>query len=328
MWHDAFLEQARPKCRVPLERFIRKNLYSRLFSIFCGFTVKRTPRPKITEVHPFAFKSLLYSVYSQMTKTQERRSFLFGVLTFLAGMATAAISPNDPRYESAIRDGDAAYSKFDNRTALTNYRRAVEIDSSSYEARWKLARAYVDVGMTLPKREQPQHYAFGEKLARRCATLYPDSANGHFFLAVALGRVALYEGGKRKIQISKEVKAAAERALQADPKHDGAMHVLGRWNYELADLNFIERTVAKIVFGGLPTGASYEQAAKYFAQAIYLSPEKPVHHYEYARALLKLDRNTDARQHLEKCIVLSDVFWDDSQHKLAARKLLEKLPKP
>ena len=264
-----------------------------------------------------------------MINHQERWVLLLKLTVLSVGLrCVSALAFNDPKFSQSIYEGDIAYKKFDNHAALTNYRRAVELDSSNYEALWKLARAYVDVGMTLPKREQPQHYALGEKLARRCATLYPDSANGHFFLAVALGRVALYEGGKRKIQISKAVKAGAERTLQADSKHDGAMHMLGRWNYELADLNFVERTVAKIVFGGLPTGASYEQSARYFEQAINLSPEKPMHHYEFARALLKLDRDTDARQHLEQCIALPDVFWDDAQHKLEARKLLEKLPKP
>ena len=259
-------------------------------------------------------------------KLQNSRLRLFKLAVFAASLhSTNAFAFNDPKFSQAISIGDVAYKKFDNRAALANYSRAVEIDSSNYEALWKLARAYVDVGMVLPKKEQAEHYAAGEKLARRCARFYPDSANGHFFIAVALGRVALHEGGKRKIQISKEVKAAAERALRADPKHDGAMHVLGRWNYELADLNFIERTVAKIVFGGLPTGASYEQAEKYFMQAVTLGPEKPAHHFELARTLLKLNRHTAARQHLKQCIALPEVFWDDAQHQLAARKLLEKL---
>lgn len=259
-------------------------------------------------------------------KFPNRKLRLFKWAAFAAGLYWIhAFAFNDPKFSQAISDGDAAYKKFDNRAALINYRRAAEIDSFNYEALWKLARAHVDVGMPLPKKEQLEHYSTGEKLARRCATLYPDSANGYFFLAVALGRVALFEGGKRKIQISKEVKAVAERALQADPKHGGAMHVLGRWNYELADLNFIERTVAKIVFGSLPTGASYEQAEKYFTQAVTIEPEKPAHHFELARTLLKLNRNTAARQHLEQCIALPGVFWDDAQHQLAARKLLEKL---
>jgi tetratricopeptide (TPR) repeat protein len=254
--------------------------------------------------------------------------FLIGATIFIAKIAYASASAtNDPKCALTIREGDIAYKNFDNAIALASYRRAVEIDSSNYEALWKLARAHIDVGTSLPKNEQLQYYVFGEKLARRCVTLHPDSAEGHFYLAVALGRVALHQGGKRKIQIAKEVKAEAERALQCNPKHDGALHVLGRWNYELAELNFIERAVAKIVFGGLPTGASYEQAAQYFEQAIAQRPEAPLHHLEYGRTLLKLDRVAEARQQLERCVELPEFFWDDARHKRAARRLLDKLGK-
>lgn len=255
--------------------------------------------------------------------------FLSGATIFIARLAYAFVSTiNDPKCALTVREGDVAYKNFDNAAALASYRRAVETDSSNYEALWKLARAHVDVGTSLPKNEQLQYYIFGEKLARRCVTLHPDSAEGHFILAVALGRVALHQGGKRKIQIAKEVKAEAARALQCNPEHDGAMHVLGRWNYELADLNFIERAVAKVVFGGLPTGASYEQAAQHFEQATAHRPEAAVHHLEYARTLLKLNRIAEARQQLEQCLELPELFWDDAQHKRAARRLLDKLGKP
>ncbi len=254
-----------------------------------------------------------------------RLSKTLALFVFFFELLLAAALANDPRLTETIRDGDIAYGKFDNRSALKNYSRAVEIDSSDYEALWKLARAYADVGMRLPKKEQPAYFALAEKTARRCVALHPDSSNSHFSLAVALGRTALYEGGKRKIEIAKEVKTEAEQTLRANPHHDGALHALGRWHYELADLNFIERAVAKIIFGGLPTGASYEQAAAYFEQAIQYRPQAPVHHYEFARTLLKLDRVAEARRHLETCLELPEVFWDDSQHKLNARKLLDKI---
>lgn len=258
----------------------------------------------------------------------ERWLFLIGATIFIGRIAYAFVSViNDPKFALTIREGDIAYKNFDNATALASYRRAVEIDSSNYEALWKLARAHVDVGTSLPKNEQLQYYVFGEKLARRCTAMHPDSAEGHFFLAVALGREAMHQGGKRKIKIAKEVKAEAKRALQCDPQHDGAMHVLGRWNYELAELNFIERAVAKIVFGGVPTGASYEQAAQHFEQAIAQRPDAPLHHLEYGRTLLKLNRVAEARQQLECCMELPELFWDDAQHKRAAQKLLNKLGK-
>lgn len=246
----------------------------------------------------------------------------------LGFVAVTQATANDPRLLQALREGDLAFEEFDNPTALTHYSRAVEIDSSNYEALWKLARAYVDVGMGSPKAQQMQYYFTGEKVARRCVSLHPDSAEGHFFLAIAMGRAALYVGGKRKIQLAKEVKAEAEAALQINPAHDGALHVIGRWNYELSDLNFVERAVAKIVFGGLPTGASYEQAINYFEQAIAHNPNAPVHRLEYGRTLLKLGRTSEARDQLEKCLALPDMFWDDPQHKQAARKLLDKIGKP
>ena len=254
--------------------------------------------------------------------------FLIGATIFITETTYTSIAAiNDPKCTLTIREGDIAYKTFDNASALASYRRALEIDSSNYEALWKLARAHIDVGTCLPKNEQLQYYVFGEKLARRFVALHPDSADGHFILAVALGRMAMHQGGKRKIQIAKEVKAEAERALRCNPEHDGAMHVLGRWNYELAELNFIERAVAKIVFGGLPTGASYEQAAQYFAQAIAHRSNAPVHHLEYGRTLLRLNHVAEARKQLERCVQLPDFFRDDAQHKRAARKLLDKLGK-
>jgi tetratricopeptide (TPR) repeat protein len=264
-----------------------------------------------------------------MLNRQERWILLIWVGIFWAGLICAATpTPNDPTLLlQAIRAGDLAFEKFDNHAALESYRRAVRLDSTNYEALWKLTRAYIDAGQSAPRKEQIQYYFRAEHTARQCVSLHPDSAEGHFFLAVALGRTALYVGGKRKIQIAREVKVEAERALQINPAHDGAMHVLARWHYEVASLNFVERAVAKIVFGGVPPGASYERAAEYYEQAIVHNPEAPVHRLEYGRTLLKLGRVAESREQLKKCLKLPNLFWDDPKHKLQAQKLLDKIAK-
>ncbi|MCG3118867.1 MAG: hypothetical protein ALAOOOJD_01152 [bacterium] len=262
-----------------------------------------------------------------MIHHQERWLLLFTLSKALTLAGNTAPAVHESKCLLAIRAGDIAYANFDNHAAYGEYSHAVALDSSNYEALWKLARAYIDVGMSLPRNEKPQRYFWAEKTARRCVFLYPDSAEGHFFLAVALGRYALFVGGKRKVQIAREVRIEAERTLHLNPKHYGAMHVLGRWHYELANLNFLERTVAKLIFGGLPPGASYEKAAAYFEHAIALNPGAPVHRLDYGRTLIKLGRFTAARQQLEKCTALPQVFWDDDQHQREARQLLDKLPK-
>jgi tetratricopeptide (TPR) repeat protein len=245
--------------------------------------------------------------------------FIFCAEKFSALM----LAVNDSVFAAAMAAGDAAFAAFENKSARDAYGRAAAIDSSNYEALWKLARAYIDVGQAAKDAEQKQNYFIGEKIARRCVALHPDSAEGHFFLAVAVGRVALMVGGKKKIALSKEVKVEAEKTLEINPKHDGAMHTLGRWHYELANLSWFLKAAAKIIYGGVPTGASNEQAQKWFEKAIAIAPEMPVHHLWLGETLIELEDYANARKHLEACISLKEVFWDDAKNKTQAAERLK-----
>lgn len=259
--------------------------------------------------------------------TQIKRMCVWGGLfiLFVTQLSMASFAVNDSALSAAIHAGDAAFKAFDNKAAREAYGRAVAVDSSNYEALWKLARAYIDVGQAAKDAEQKQNYFMGEKIARRCVALHPDSAEGHFFLAVAVGRVALMVGGKKKIALSKEVKVEAEKALVINPRHDGAMHALGRWNYELANLSWVLKTAAKIIYGGVPSGASNEQAKAWFEEAFVIAPDKPVHHLWLGETLIELEDYPSARTHLETCVTLKDFFWDDSKNKAQAAERLKEI---
>jgi len=225
-----------------------------------------------------------------------------------------AATPDD-----ALAQGDEAYARFDNEAALRFYERAALDRPRDAEVWWRVARAQSDVGSALEATDADaarEHYRRGEEAARRAVALDPRSANAHFFVAVCLGRLALFEGGKTKIRLSKEVEAEAERALELDPCHDGAWHVLGRWNYGIATLSWILKAFAKVIYGGVPPGASVEKA-------IECDPTRPMHHLEYARALVKLGRYEEARAELRKCLQLPRVQWDDPVNKAEAARMLE-----
>ena len=76
---------------------------------------------------------------------------------------------------------------------------------------------YVDLGEETEAEERSQYYYTAEKWARKTISVCPDEPNGHFFVAVASGKLALYEGGKRKVSRSKEVKAEADKTLELEP---------------------------------------------------------------------------------------------------------------
>jgi len=234
----------------------------------------------------------------------------------------------DAQPSEEIALGDNAYGRFDNEEALMHYLEALNGDSSSYEALWKGARAYADVGKSLEKvdrRKAKELYVQGDGLAGKAVELYPDAAEAHFVLARCLGQLALFEGGKTKIRLSEEVRKEAERAIEIDPNHDGAYHILGRWHYTIATLSWVLRAFAKLIYGGVPPGASVEEAAEMFAKAIELDGTKPVHHLEYARTLKELGLYAEAREQLERCIELPQAQWEDPVYKTEASKMLEEI---
>jgi tetratricopeptide (TPR) repeat protein len=226
---------------------------------------------------------------------------------------------------AALRDGDAAFQAFDNETARHCYQRAFAIDSTDCSVLWKLARSDVNRGLSSPNDEKSRWFTSGERLARRCVALYPDSTEAHFFLAVAIGQMTKVVGNKRKIELSKDVQHEAEATLALDPKHAGAMHILGRWNYEIASLGWLSKVAAKIVYGGVPPGASYQQAKEWFERAIVVRPDMPLNHLWLGETLIKLDDYRRARDELETCLSLHDVLWDDSVTKARAQKQLHEI---
>ena len=57
-----------------------------------------------------------------------------------------------------VAAGDAAFQRFDNQAAMESYQKGLEIDPQCYEATWKLARAYIDLGEKLTDKEQRKKY--------------------------------------------------------------------------------------------------------------------------------------------------------------------------
>jgi tetratricopeptide (TPR) repeat protein len=250
----------------------------------------------------------------------------FAVMVACAAAPSAHASPAmpDSTFIAAVSEGDSAFAVFDNETARLCYQRAFAIDSTDCNVLWKLARADVHRGMVVPEDDKVRWFTASEALARRCVALYPDSSEAHFFLAVSLGQMTKVVGGKHRLELSKEVKHEAEVTLSLDPKHYGAMHVLGRWNYEVAGLGWFSRAAAKIIYGGVPNG-SYEQAKEWFERAIAIRPDMPLNHLWLGETLIKLHDYTGARAEFERCISLDDVLWDDPITRAHAQKMLHEI---
>jgi tetratricopeptide (TPR) repeat protein len=247
-----------------------------------------------------------------------------------AGLATTvllvgAFAASAGDVAATIAAGDAALQKLDLEAGIAAYRSALEAAPDSYEALWKLARALTDEA-TLSRQpgEQKGLCVEAEKLARRASGLVPSGSRGHAYLAVAVGKLALFEGGRRKVDLSKEVKAEAEKALQLDPNEDVALHVLAIWNREMVELGWLLRSFAQLLYGRLPP-ASLEAALADLSRASELAPDVIPHHVELGITLASAKRWAEARPELEKGLALPTAWVTDDYYRALARSNLARV---
>ncbi len=228
--------------------------------------------------------------------------------------------------DTLISEGDKAYAKFENKTAAEFYSQALKLDSTNYEATWKLSRAYLDMGEKLEKKdERARFFKKGEELARKAIKLEPDEEKGHLYLSIALGRVALDAGAKERVQMSKDIKAEVEKAIELNPNDYLAWHVLARWNRKMATLSWIEKKFANIFLGGIPKGASLQNAVDDFKKAIELNPGFINNYYQLGLTYQDMDKDQLAIEQYKKVEALPVTNWEDPKHKEEAKKLLKKL---
>lgn len=247
------------------------------------------------------------------------------VLAALLSMACTAGPALAQSVSDLLAAGDQQYAEAHLTEARAEYAKALELAPDRFETLCRLVRAESELGELQKGDEQRRTWASAVEHARTAIKSAPDSGAGHVWLAVALGRQALREGPKTKLALSREIKSEVDRALQLDPSIGRAWHVRAVWNMKISSLNLIERMAANTVLGGVPRGASFENADRDFQKAIQLEPNYVNHHLEYARLLAAVHRNPDARRELQMAVGLPPTSSAlDARYQAEAKELLAK----
>ena len=221
-------------------------------------------------------------------------------------LVTFAVAPARLAGQSAAEHvalGDKEYQTLNAPAALHHYEEALKVDPRSYEALWKATREAVDVGEYADEKERERLYGVAEQYARRAVEANPADAQGHSQLARALGRKALSLGKKDQVKYAGDVRTAALDALRINPKEPAALHVMGKWNYEVLRLSGITRFMAKTFLGGkVFDSASWDDAQRYMEESVAVDPARLVHHLDLARVYAARDNKVKAREQYELVI--------------------------
>lgn len=222
-----------------------------------------------------------------------------------------------------VAKADSAYRAFNYSLAIELYETLTDSDKTA-DVYIKLADAYFYGGYELPKSKQEAMYLKAKEVLELALKKSPSNPNIYARLGQVTGQLALFRGNKEKVKLGLEIKQYADKALALDASNAMANAVLGIWHFELAELGFVERTFAKLLFGGVPEG-SYEQAAYHLAKAVAQSPHVIYYRNAYAKALLKLGREAEAKAQLEIALKLPLIVAGDKQNKHESRLLLARI---
>ena len=224
-----------------------------------------------------------------------------------AVVVTLAAAPVRLMAQSAaehIALGDKEHAAMNAPSALRHYEEAIKVDPKSYEALWKATREAVDVGeYNADDKERDRLYTLAEQYARRAVEANPNDAEGHFHLARALGRKALSLGKRDQVKYAGDVRTQALEALKLNPRHPGALHVMGMWNYNVMRLSGMTRFMAKTFLGGkVFDSANWDDAQKYMEESVAIEPGRLVHHLDLARVYKERDNKERARAEYQATI--------------------------
>ncbi len=250
------------------------------------------------------------------------RWFAFGLAAVLSATAARA---QDAAAVIDLADRDRA--AFNASSALSRYEGALAGAPGNYDLLWRAAREASDLGEAAtdgPRRSE--HYRKAEGYARRAVAANPGGADGHFMLAVALGRTALTLGSRERVRYATEIRAEALLAIKAEPKHAGALHVLGVWNAEVMRLNSIARFAARSFLGGkVFSEASWPEAIRYMEAAVTADPDRITHRLDLAQIYADTDDKAKARASCEAVARMPSVEFNDTRYKQSCARLLAKL---
>jgi len=213
---------------------------------------------------------------------------------------------------------------------LRHYQAALAEDSTRYDANWKAAQAIANVAKQIQgnadslKNRRDSLYAVGRVYAERAIRADSTGADGHYVLAMVLGRLSRTKSSKERVRYAKIIYDEAMRAVELNPNHDNAHHVLGAWNAEVKRLSGIQRFFAKTLYGGGFMGkANWDDAVQHLKRAVSIDPQHVYHRLELAEVYVDLGRYSEAREQLLVIPTLPNTDVQDAENKVEAAALLE-----
>lgn len=264
----------------------------------------------------------------QPEKSGNRHIGATGFFAIFALLCFAQISAGQTAGD-LVQRGTIARDSLQPEKAIALFRDAFSDSAVGVEALWKAAASATDLGeFESDKKVRSAYFSDAESWATQAVERDSMNADAQFTLARILGMSALSVGIGERVKYARRVRDHALAALVADSLHPGALHVLGRWHFEVMRLSGIERLLAKTFLGaGFFGEASWAEAEEYLLRAVAIEPDRLAHHLDLARVYVETDQRDKARSSYQRVLDGVSRHYNDDTYKLEARAELSRVKK-
>lgn len=228
-------------------------------------------------------------------------------------------------FDELLSQGDIYDKEFRPAEALKFYLPAEKQEPENVDVLLRIARQYRHLFADTESHDDKLKLgATGLQYAERAVSLAPKDAETYLSVAISHVKMVPMLDSKEKMEASRQIKVCVDQALALDPEKDLAWHILGCWHQRLAGVGVMKRTLAVLVYGGLPS-ATNEEAVKCFEKAIKLKSDRLIHYIELGRTYAQMGKTAEAQIFIKKGLAMPDVGKDDPDAKERGRQTLAEL---
>jgi tetratricopeptide (TPR) repeat protein len=256
-----------------------------------------------------------YRTYAIMMKKLVVCTALFAAPFFSFSQDAATLIQEAQKFEMQLKDTEA----------FGKYSAAYQLQPTNMTAVVKCAELSCAIGSRQGNEDAKRtYYTQAKTYSDAALKLDSQSADANYITAVVYGKLTEVEKSNDKtVEDVKNVKLYADKALAKNPNYGKAWNIIGKWHYEMLNLNIVKKAAVKVIYGGMPK-SSIEECIAAFEKCKTLEPYYCRNYLDLAKAYNYNKEYEKALAALQQCTKCPNRQQDDPALKQEAKELLVK----
>lgn len=235
-----------------------------------------------------------------------------------------ALSSNAQDANAQLKQAENLEKQFKEPEALAIYSQLLLADPGNVKLAVKCTELNCSIGeRQTDKNAMEQYFSQAKNNAGQALAADSNNADANYALAVVLDKMASIEKeNKKRVEDLRQVHVYALKAITINPGHAKANYILGKWNLEMLEQNWLKKAAISTLYGKFPK-ADIDTAIVHMEKCRTLEPYFVRNYLYLAKAYQFKNRPAQAIEVLQKMVRLPTRTADDAELKTEGKKMLE-----